>query len=80
MRILSLTALSLLATSFSSPGLAGPSGPDDRQVTDPHSLMSASNAAAHALSIDDLNSYERHLVHEVVARDRVSRSDVAGFY
>jgi dipeptidyl aminopeptidase/acylaminoacyl peptidase len=54
MRILSLTALSLLATSFSSPGLAGPSGPDDRQLTDPHAVMSASNAAAHALSIDDL--------------------------
>jgi dipeptidyl aminopeptidase/acylaminoacyl peptidase len=54
MRILSVTALSLLATSFSSLGLAGPSGPDDRQLTDPHSVMSASNAAAHALSIDDL--------------------------
>jgi dipeptidyl aminopeptidase/acylaminoacyl peptidase len=54
MRILSLTALSLLATSFSSPPLAGPSGPDDRQLTDPHAVMSASNAAAHALSIDDL--------------------------
>ena len=54
MRILSMTALSLLATSFSSAGLAGPSGPDDRQLTDPHAVMSASNAAAHALSIDDL--------------------------
>jgi dipeptidyl aminopeptidase/acylaminoacyl peptidase len=54
MRILSVTALSLLATSFSSPPLAGPSGPDDRQLTDPHAVMSASNAAAHALSIDDL--------------------------
>src|SRR5690349_478096 len=54
MRILSVTALSLLATSFSSPPLAGPSGPDDRQVTEPHAVMSASNAAAHALSIDDL--------------------------
>ena len=43
--ILSVTALSLLATSFSSPGLAGPSGPDDRQLTDPHAVMSASNAA-----------------------------------
>lgn len=54
MKTLSVTVLCLLATSFSSAGLAASSGPDDRQVTDPHSVMSASNAAAHALSIDDL--------------------------
>jgi dipeptidyl aminopeptidase/acylaminoacyl peptidase len=33
---------------------AAPSGPDERQATDPHSVTSASNAAGHALSIDDL--------------------------
>ena len=54
MKNLSATALCLLAACFSSLGLAAASGPDERQVTDPHSVTSASNAAAHALSIDDL--------------------------
>jgi len=54
MKNLGVTALCFLTASFSSPGLAASSGPDDRQVTDPHSVVSAGNAAAHALSIDDL--------------------------
>src|SRR5215472_16896943 len=53
MKNLSVTALCLLAASFCSRGLAS-SGPDERQLTDPHSVASANNAAAHALSIDDL--------------------------
>jgi len=54
MKNLSVTALCFLTASFFSPGPAASSGPDDRQVTDPHSVVSAGDAAAHALSIDDL--------------------------
>src|SRR5579859_1440528 len=49
-----IAVLVLLGSTFSLLALAAPSGPDDRQVTDPRSVTSASNAAAHALSIDDL--------------------------
>lgn len=44
----------LLGSTFSVLVQAAPSGPDERRATDPHSVTSASNAAAHALSIDDL--------------------------
>jgi dipeptidyl aminopeptidase/acylaminoacyl peptidase len=54
MKNLTALLLGLLGSSFPLLGQAASSGPDDRQVTDPHSVTSASNAAAHALSIDDL--------------------------
>jgi dipeptidyl aminopeptidase/acylaminoacyl peptidase len=54
MKNLSVAVLGLLGACASPLGLATSSGPDDRQVTDPHSVASATNAAAHALSIDDL--------------------------
>ena len=47
-------ALVLLGSILSVLAQAAPSGPENRQSTDPHSVTSASNASAHALSIDDL--------------------------
>jgi dipeptidyl aminopeptidase/acylaminoacyl peptidase len=53
MRILIVLVLGVVGTLLAPLGRAA-SGPDDRQLTDPHSVVSATNAAAHALSIDDL--------------------------
>ena len=47
---LRLTCLMILA----APLLWGASGPGDRPITDPQSVVSASNPAAHPVSIDDL--------------------------
>ena len=47
---LRLTCLMILAT----PLLWGASGPDDRQITDPQSVVSPSNPAARPVPIDDL--------------------------
>lgn len=44
-----LAAILLVAASF-----AVADGPNDRQVTDPHSISSANNSAAQAIPIDDL--------------------------
>ena len=54
MKHFTVAALCLLGSGLSAPAPAAPSGPDDRQVTEPRSVTSASNAAAHVLSIDDL--------------------------
>jgi len=51
MRIPTLTLTALFATPLA---LAQTSGPDSRQVTDPHTIQSESSAQAHAVPIDDL--------------------------
>ena len=54
MKKLTAALLCLLSACLSPLGRAASSGPDDRQVTEPRSVMSPGNSAAHALSIDDL--------------------------
>lgn len=54
MKNVAVTVLCLLGACLSPFGRAASSGPEDRQLTDPHAVTSAGNAAAHALSIDDL--------------------------
>ena len=44
----------LLVTLLGAVALAGSSGPDDRQVTDPKSIQSAANPGAKAIPIDEL--------------------------
>ncbi|HET9390158.1 MAG TPA: S9 family peptidase [Steroidobacteraceae bacterium] len=51
MRIPTLTLTALFATPLA---LAQTSGPDSRQLTDPHTIQSESSAQAHAVPIDDL--------------------------
>jgi hypothetical protein len=49
----SLQLLLIFACGVCAP-LAASSGPDDRQITDPKSIVSPSNPAAHPAPIDDL--------------------------
>jgi dipeptidyl aminopeptidase/acylaminoacyl peptidase len=54
MRLLRLLARVTLALQFLPWLLAQSSGPDDRRITDPQSITSASNSAARSIPIDDL--------------------------
>jgi dipeptidyl aminopeptidase/acylaminoacyl peptidase len=54
MRLLRTIAPSLLAPIFLTFLFAQSQGPDDRKITDPQSILSASNSAARPVPIDDL--------------------------
>jgi dipeptidyl aminopeptidase/acylaminoacyl peptidase len=54
MKRLHLIGLVLSALMFSTSLPARSAGPDDRQITDPKSIISASNLRAHPVPIDDL--------------------------
>ncbi len=54
MRLLRVLAPVFLATMLSTLSLAQSTGPDDRRITDPQSIQSASNLRARPVPIDDL--------------------------
>ncbi|HUO17351.1 MAG TPA: hypothetical protein VMX38_20385 [Verrucomicrobiae bacterium] len=54
MKHLRLITMVLSALMFSTYLPAQSAGPDDRQITDPKSISSASNSKARAVPIDDL--------------------------
>ena len=56
MKHTTLAALCLLGSTLSAQALAAPSGPDDRQVTEPRSVTSASNA-----NVGRLNDIEKQV-------------------
>src|SRR5437667_34448 len=53
-RGLTMRALRIFATIVLLINVCGASSPDDRQITDPKSIASTSNPAAHPVPIDDL--------------------------
>jgi dipeptidyl aminopeptidase/acylaminoacyl peptidase len=54
MKIVREIALLVVALTCLGAVLAGPTGPDDRAITDPKAIVSAANSAARTVPVDDL--------------------------